>query len=95
MTTNVNGLIYNEISFLGDEINRLGFELTRDRHSTPGVKRHDSRGQLANHMPRQNAITRLDEYQTAIQSEWANRLADHGIWHVREIWQTEIIMDKK
>lgn len=29
-------------------------------------------------MSRQNAITRLNEYQTAIQSERDNRSADHG-----------------
>lgn len=29
-------------------------------------------------LSRQNAITRLNEYQTAIHSERANRLADHG-----------------
>lgn len=29
-------------------------------------------------MPHQNVITRLNKYQTAIQSERANRLADHG-----------------
>lgn len=92
MASNVNDLIDDEISFLEDEIHRLEFELTRDRHSTPVVERHVSRGQLADHMPRQNvsrsqladhmprqsAITGLNEYQTAIQSERANRLADHG-----------------
>lgn len=78
MTSNVNDLIDDEISFLEDEIHRLEFELTRDRHSTPVVERHVSRGQLADHMPRQSAITGLNEYQTAIQSERANRLADHG-----------------